>query len=174
MIFSSYKPFCTKLCSLAAVFLSRLHVLPANVSAVGSFGFFGNPLLYLLSIIAFDVLVGGFYTGFWFTYLGFAMYPLLGLLAKKQPQRAWLLLPVASFLFFAISNFGSWYYFYPRTAAGFVFCYSLAIPFYARTVIGDLGFGYSYLFFKSARGVKTINAIKQSLSNQDKNLLTNK
>jgi len=133
------------------VFLSRLTFLPANVKPVGAFGFFGNPLLYFASIIAFDLFIKGFYPGFWFTYLGFAVYPILGLVARKSTRStrlSLLLLPLASFLFFLISNFGVWLFWYPPTLQGLITCYLLAVPFYARTLVGDLAFGYGYLLFK--------------------------
>jgi hypothetical protein len=136
------------------VFVSRLGVLMANVSPLGSWGFFGNPLLYFVSIVLFDALVGGFYTGFWFTYLGFAAYPLLGLVGKKHLQQRWLLLPLASFSFFLVSNFGSWLYFYPKTWEGLLLCYTLAIPFYSRTLLGDLTFGYSFLLYEKRLAIR--------------------
>lgn len=127
-----------------AVFISRLDLLPANVSPVGSFGFFGNFRLFFITIILFDWLVGGFYPSFWVTYLGFAMYPLLGRIAKNTKLKI-LLLPLASFMFFLISNLGVWWYWYPHTITGLTTCYLLAVPFYKRTLIGDLIFGYGYL-----------------------------
>jgi hypothetical protein len=132
-----------------AVFVSRLGYLPANINPLGGFGFFGkNKWLFFTTIVLFDWLVGGFYPGFWITYLGFAMYPLLGKLAKNTHLKL-ILLPLASFLFFLVSNFGVWLYWYPHTLTGLTTCYLLAVPFYKQTLIGDLVFGYSYLLIKN-------------------------
>lgn len=129
-------------------FISRLKVLPANVSPLGSFGFFSdNPWLFLISIVAFDVLVGGLYKGFWLTYVGFMMYPLLGTVAARHWQRQVALLPLASLLFFLISNLGVWWYWFDHTLADLVLCYTVALPFYTRTVIGDVVFGYGYIAY---------------------------
>lgn len=141
-----------------SIFISRLGYLPANFSPLGSFGFFGqNLLLYLGSIVLFDLTVGGFYKGFWFTYLGFGAYWLLGKLAKNNPTKQALYLPIASFAFFALSNFGSWYYWYPHTLEGFLACYLVALPFYRNTLLADLIFGYGYLYLKNrAKKEKTL------------------
>lgn len=131
-------------------FVSRLGLLPGNISPLGSFGFFGgSPVWFMVSVVAFDVLVGGLYKGFWLTYLGFLIYPLLGKVAGGRWQRQALLLPLASFGFFLISNLGVWWYWYPKTWEGLLLCYTLAVPFYARTLAGDLGFGYGYLVVKN-------------------------
>lgn len=139
----------------AAVFISRLGYLPANISPLGSFGFFGQKSgLFFATIILFDWLVGGFYPGFWVTYLGFAMYPLLGKLARNTRLKI-ILLPLASFSFFLISNFGVWWYWYPHTWAGLASCYLLAVPFYKKTLMGDLMFGYGYLLVKKYLATKS-------------------
>lgn len=130
----------------AGLFISRLGWLPANMSPLGGFGFFSKyPWIYFLSIIVFDKFVGGFYLGFWWTYLGFAAYPVFGYLSRKQPKLQAVFLPLASFSFFLLSNFGSFWYWYPHTFSGLLLCYTLALPFYARTLAGDLFFGYGWL-----------------------------
>lgn len=131
------------------VYISRLGVLPANFSPLGSFGFFSkNPIWFFAVILIFDTFIGGFYSGFLFTYLGFFAYWILGRLAKTKKSKA-LFLPVASFSFFLISNFGVWWSWYPRTLDGLIQCYLLALPFYQNTLLGDLFFGYTVLFYKN-------------------------
>jgi hypothetical protein len=132
----------------STVFASRLGALPANVSPVGSYGFFGNPVLYMAIIIGFDLFVKGLYPGVFFTYIGFAMYPLLGKVAGASLHKRVALLPLASFLFFIFSNLGVWWYFYDRTVASLLMCYTLALPFYGRTLLSDLTFGYGYLLWQ--------------------------
>ncbi len=145
----------------AGIFLTRAARIIPNVSPLGSFGFFGGtPVLFLLSIVLFDWLVGGFYAGFMWTYLGFLMYPLMGYFAKNSTKRQLAFLPAASFLFFLISNLGVWWHWYPQTISGLFACYLAAVPFYARTLIGDLVFGYGYMvirYFQSNKfSVKTL------------------
>jgi len=131
------------------VFFSRLRVLPANFSPLGSFGFFSqNWLLFFVSIFIFDAFVGGFYQGWELNYLGFLMYPLLGRLANQKLHRQLVLLPTASVLFFILSNLGVWWYWFPHTVEGLLACYTLALPFYRHTLLSDLVFGYGYLAVK--------------------------
>lgn len=134
------------------IFTSRLGFLPANFNPLGSFGFFSNPWLFFLSIIIFDQFVGGRYPGFHITYLAFASYPFFGWLSGKMATRwsgiTWLLIPFASFSFFLISNLGVWWYWYPKTLEGLLLCFTLALPFYQRTLLGDLFFGWGYLIVK--------------------------
>jgi hypothetical protein len=136
-----------KLLTSIIVFISRFGYLPANFSIVGSFGFFGgNFLLYFFSIVLFDIIKGGFYSGFLFTYLGFLSYWIFGKMAKNMKSKM-ILLPAASFVFFLVSNFGVWWHWYPHTVSGLTTCYSLAIPFYKNTLFGDLFFGYGFMAF---------------------------
>ena len=133
-----------------AVFISRLGMLPANFSPLGALGFFSsNPMIFVLSFLAFDWLVGGFYQGVQFNYLGFLGYWLIGRLAAQNMKLQLVGLPLASLLFFLMSNFGVWLYWYPHTLNGLAACYLLAVPFYRNTLIGDLVFGYGYLLVKA-------------------------
>lgn len=130
------------------LFAKFLGLLP-NFSLVGSFGFLNqSPLSFAVTIILFDVIKGGFYPGFWMTYLGFGSYYFLGRLAKDNLKKQLVLLPLASLLFFLISNFGVWLYWYPQNFEGLISCYTLAIPFYKNSLLSDLVFGYGFLFFK--------------------------
>lgn len=140
----------------ASVFISRLNILPANISPLGSFGFFGNPFLFGASIVAFDFLVKGVYPGFWLTYVGFACYPILGKLAGESIKRKVFLLPLASLLFFFFSNLGVWWYWYDHTLVKLLVCFSLAVPFYTRTLMSDLVFGYGYLLITHVLNLKKV------------------
>jgi hypothetical protein len=146
-----------------AVFISRLGVLPANISPLGSFGFFGNPLFYGISIIAFDLLVKGIYPGFWLTYIGFACYPILGYLSANVLKKQLFYLPFASLLFFLISNLGVWWYWYDHTFAKLLVCYILAVPFYGRTLISDIIFGYGYLLIVHFQKIKNVSLSSKKL-----------
>jgi hypothetical protein len=102
------------------------------------------PSRFLLSIF----FVKGIYPGFWLTYIGFAFYPILGKFAEKSLRKQVVFLPAASFLFFAFSNLGVWWYWYDHTFAKLLICFAAAVPFYARTLASDLAFGYSFLVLK--------------------------
>lgn len=47
-----------------------------------------------------------------------------------------------SVVFFIITNFGVWLLGYPQTLEGFLMCYTLAIPFFVNSLLGDLFFSY--------------------------------
>lgn len=47
---------------------------------------------------------------------------------------------VGSLLFFLVTNYTSWLYWYPGTPDGFLQCYTAALPFFRYTLMGDLFF----------------------------------
>ena len=46
----------------------------------------------------------------------------------------------SSFIFFAISNFGVFLIGYPNSLAGFIACYTAAIPFFQNSLVADILF----------------------------------
>ena len=48
---------------------------------------------------------------------------------------------LSSTIFFLISNFGVWLLYYPISTEGLAQCYTLALPFFLNTVLGDLVYG---------------------------------
>jgi hypothetical protein len=83
-------------------------------------------------------------------YATLAVTTLLGPIANLPKFGRWLLplLPLsASALFFLTTNLGTWAdgQLYPLTLAGLVECYTLALPFFGRTVLADL-LGTALLF----------------------------
>lgn len=70
---------------------------------------------------------------------------------------------LATVLFFVISNYAVWQFgtMYPATAAGLTTCYTLALPFYQYTFLGDLAF--TALFFGSYYAVVAFKTQKATL-----------
>jgi hypothetical protein len=131
------------------VLASRWVKLAPNFSLVG--GFIYNQDSWwasLVPLVIFDLLKGGFYQGFIFTYLGFASYYLLGRLVQNNWKKKIMILPIASLLFFLISNFGVWLYWYEPTWSGLIKTYTLALPFYRNTLLSDVIFGTSFILLK--------------------------
>lgn len=156
----------TQISLAIGVFISRLSILPANISPLGSFGFFGNPILFMVSILAFDFLVKGVYPGVLFTYVGFAAYPVLRKVAGNSIKKQVMFLPLASFLFFVFSNLGVWWYWYDHTFEKLLVCFALAIPFYARTLMSDVFFGYGYLLIKHYGHISAVISARLRLTQQ--------
>ena len=73
-----------------------------------------------------------------FVYASFILIALLGRYVKKINISTVLL---SSTLFFLVSNFGVWLLHYPISVEGLVQCYTLALPFFLNTVLGDLVYG---------------------------------
>jgi len=53
----------------------------------------------------------------------------------------------ASVGFYLVSNLGSWWVYHPHTWAGIVECYTLGLPYLARTLFGNML--YSSFFFSA-------------------------
>jgi hypothetical protein len=50
----------------------------------------------------------------------------------------WTSVLIGSLIFFIVSNFGVWVLSYPHTIEGLIACYTLAIPFFGYSILGDM------------------------------------
>jgi len=139
---------------LIAVLLRLIPHLPnfTPVTAIALFGglyFTRKSWAYLapLIIMVLSDLYLGFHSISIFVYAAFLLVSFIGTQTKKPSVFTILL---SSISFFIITNFGVWLIGYPKTWTGFVECYTLAIPFFRNSLLGDffysgvmiLGFNY--------------------------------
>lgn len=102
-----------------------------------------------LGVLFLTDLYFGFHTTMPWVYGSYALIVSLGALFKQR-QSLTILVSLAlasSTLFFLITNFGVWITgeLYPKTIQGLIECYTLALPFFRNTLLGDIF--YSTLFY---------------------------
>jgi hypothetical protein len=77
-----------------------------------------------------------------FVYVSIAISYFIGTLLKNRKQWYFIISSalISSIIFFLVTNFSVWalYEWYPKTWAGLVSCFTLALPFFRNTLIGDL------------------------------------
>ena len=145
----------TILSMMVLAVITRLLPHPPNMAPITAMALFAGCnikdknlalLLPLLCMFVTDIFLG-FHMTMPFVYLSFMMISYIGINSKKITNGTIL---GSSVLFFLLTNFGVWYLGYPNTLAGLVSCYTLAIPFFVNTIIGDLFFAHSlsYSFSK--------------------------
>lgn len=134
---------------LAAAFTRLIPHYPnfTAVSAIALFGgtYFSNKkaafIIPLLAMFLTD-LVLGFHKTMWAVYLSLALIVMIGFLLanKKKTVNVIGATLASSVLFFVITNFAQWLSdpFYAKTGAGLVQCFTMAIPFFQYSVLGDL------------------------------------
>ena len=147
---------------IAFAALSRILLLGVhNVSPITAIALFGGayfakknwaylvPFLamWITDIILNNTIYAQYFEGFvWhgnlWVYGAFFLIVMIGIhfLKKVRPLNLLITTIGASLLFFVLTNFGVWAgsALYPKTIAGLIECYTLAIPFYQNTLIGDL------------------------------------
>jgi hypothetical protein len=103
----------------------------------------------LIAMILSDMVLGFSSISVW-VYAGIGSISLVSWFLNKINVNSILL---SSLIFFVVSNFGVWVLDYPHTFEGLVMCYTLAIPFFGYSIMGDLFWGYtfkhSYKFIES-------------------------
>jgi hypothetical protein len=134
---------------LAAAFTRLIPHYP-NFTAVGAIALFGGAYLpnrklaFAVPFIAMLItdLIIGFHHTMWAVYLSFGLIVLIGMQISKNKKVSNILLGTisSSVLFFIITNFAQWISdpFYAKTSAGLAQCYTLAIPFFSYTALGDM------------------------------------
>ena len=135
---------------IAAAAASRLVPHPPNMTSIAAMALFGGAtltdkrlafLVPLAALFASDLLLG-FHNQMVAVYGSFALIVCLGLWLQQR-RTALNIVGAAiasSLLFFVVVDFGIWLMgdMYPRTFAGLVACYTMALPFLRNQVAGDL------------------------------------
>ena len=140
------RPLALSLTILGAVL--RLMPHPPNFAPVGGMSLYAGARLRgwqafalpLLLMAVTDPLRGGYSIATPFVYLSFMISVWIGrrLQSTESPMRIGAACLVCSAQFFVISNFGMFLGWYPHTLAGLAQCFTLAIPFFGRTLAADL------------------------------------
>lgn len=134
----------------AAVVLRLIPHLP-NFAPIAALALFGGTYLnkkYAIGIPILAMLVSDYFIGFadhWTTISVYSSFFLIGLIglwlrSHKNIQNTIGATLTGSFLFFIITNFTVWAAtpWYEKSVVGFVKCFTLAIPFFRNTLLGDL------------------------------------
>ena len=125
------------------------NVTPIAAAALFSGVYFTNKtyafVIPLLIMFLSDLFLG--FSGITlFVYAAFALVSYIGISSKKMTLKTILL---SSISFFIITNFGVWLLAYPKSLNGLLECYTLAIPFFRNSLIGDFVFsGILYFGFE--------------------------
>ena len=137
--------------------LSRLIPHAPNIAAIGALMLFSGAYLPkkmlwvpFIALFISDYFIGFYGTDMFYVYGSYLLGLLIGwwLRSNKKPL---LIIGGAfssSILFFLITNFGVWAppnNWYPHTLDGLIQSYTLALPFFRNSLIGDLG--YTILLF---------------------------
>ena len=122
------------------------NVAPITAVALFAGTFFNKKhwafLMPLLAMVITDMFLG-FSTITPIVYFSFLAITAVGILFKKMNIGTVLL---SSFVFFVFTNLGVWVLHYPLTPEGLITCFTLAIPFFINSLIGDIFFSAVLLF----------------------------
>ena len=137
--------------------LSRFLPHPPNFTPVAAIALLSSKgfnnrwigLLIPMIIMFISDLVLGLHGSIPFVYGAFILISIFGSFVKKINIGVVL---SSSVIFFLVSNFGVWFLYYPSTFTDLVTCYTLAIPFFLNTILGDLFFSalmiYSFYYMQ--------------------------
>lgn len=116
------------------------NVTPITAAALFSGVYFTDKklafIIPLLAMAISDIFLGFTLTSV-FVYGALILVGLIGIYSKKMNFKSIL---ISSISFFLITNFGVWLIWYPLNLNGLLECYTLAIPFFRNSLIGDFFF----------------------------------
>ncbi len=155
--------------------LSRFLPFPPNVAPVAAIALFGGAyfsdkrlaLFIPLGVMLLSDLLIGLHSTLLFVYAAFALIVGIGILLGKKisPLRIAGASVAGSVLFYVITNFGVWLLapYYPLTIEGLIASYTMAIPFFHYTLLGDLFyttavFGSYELIKRSVPSMQTVSS----------------
>lgn len=116
------------------------------VAGVALFAGFLLPKRFAFVVPIAAMLISDLFLGFHATigwvYGSYLLIALLGILLRKHMQVLTVMASsfAGSVLFFVLTNFGVWFStsMYSKDLPGFVRCFTLALPFFRATFIGDI------------------------------------
>lgn len=147
--------------------LSRLVPHIPNMTAVGGAAFFvgakygaKKSLIVILLTMLITDSVQGLHSVMWATYGSLCVSIFIGKYISSKRHVGWIIggSLFSSLVFFVLTNFAVWLapnFMYQKTLSGLVECYTMAIPFFRNSLVGDLL--YSGIFFGGFALVQSIN-----------------
>ena len=142
--------------------LSRIIPHPPNFAPITGIALFSSKklnnklfsvFLPIIPLFISDLSIGISFTNI-FVYLSFIMIYFLGSISTKIDVKTVFL---SSVIFFILTNLGVWYLGYPKNIEGLITCFTLAVPFFVNTILGDLF--YSFILFRSYKAAEKIKFI---------------
>ena len=142
--------------------LSRLVPHPPNFAPITGISLFSSKkinnklfgvFLPIIPLFISDLFIGISFINI-FVYLSFIIIHFLGSISPKIDVKTVFL---SSVIFFILTNLGVWYLGYPKNIEGLITCFTLAVPFFVNTILGDLF--YSFILFRSYKAAEKIKLI---------------
>jgi len=121
----------------------RLIPHPPNVAPITALALFSGAsfrnkwfsiIFPLIAMLLSDIVLGFSTISLW-VYSAFILITMFAWLVKEL---RWTSVLISSLIFFIISNFGVWVLSYPHTIEGLITCYTMAIPFFGYSILGDM------------------------------------
>lgn len=131
--------------------LTRLLPHPPNVAPITAVALFAGSFFdrkhWAILTPLFAMVITDMFLGFSMitpvVYIAFFAISAIGMVFKKMNIGTIL---ISSLAFFILTNLGVWVLYYPLSAEGLITCFTLAIPFFINSIIGDVFFSVVLLF----------------------------